>query len=321
MGRMAARPSTEWLAAPPWDQEWDEERDRFFYRRLPLVIESIVRARTVAAVTGSILHGGVHLWPDAVMRLDGVDGRLSEAALIDGAPRHISRHGRLPDLRRGTSLRAVESGVEVAVTLVGHGAALGRIVLTPPGPDGWVSRQQRGHLRAYAEICSAALHSCLALAELRRMALTDRLTGIPNRRALDHELDRLDADGAGFGLLFVDADGLGTVNTSLGYEAGGELIGAVARALTDALGPDDLAARLGGDEFVAIVRDPAFGDAVSARVSEVFARRPLSRPVAERTRGVSVGFVARREGESAREALRRGAEAMRMQKNSRKAGA
>jgi hypothetical protein len=54
----------EWIPAPPWDHEWDDRRDAEFYRRLPLVLDSVMRARTLEAVTASIERGGDYLWPD-----------------------------------------------------------------------------------------------------------------------------------------------------------------------------------------------------------------------------------------------------------------
>jgi diguanylate cyclase (GGDEF)-like protein len=97
------------------------------------------------------------------------------------------------------------------------------------------------------EVRSLALH--------RREALTDDLTGLPNRRALFRELEVLTAAGERssrrLALLQLDLDGFKELNDTLGHHAGDDLLIAVSRRL-EAVVPGTLA-RLGGDEFAAIV--------------------------------------------------------------------
>ncbi|WP_445150620.1 putative bifunctional diguanylate cyclase/phosphodiesterase [Baekduia sp. Peel2402] len=97
------------------------------------------------------------------------------------------------------------------------------------------------------EVRSLALH--------RREALTDDLTGLPNRRALFRELEVLTAAGERssrrFALLQLDLDGFKELNDTLGHAAGDELLIAISRRLESVV-PGTLA-RLGGDEFAAIV--------------------------------------------------------------------
>jgi diguanylate cyclase (GGDEF)-like protein len=97
------------------------------------------------------------------------------------------------------------------------------------------------------EVRSLALH--------RREALTDDLTGLPNRRALFRELEVLTAAGERssrrLALLQLDLDGFKELNDTLGHHAGDDLLVAISRRL-EAIVPGTLA-RLGGDEFAAIV--------------------------------------------------------------------
>jgi diguanylate cyclase (GGDEF)-like protein len=168
-------------------------------------------------------------------------------------------------------------------------------------------------------MCSSALYSCMAVAELRRLALTDPLTRLPNRRALDLELDRMDAEGERLGLIFVDVDGLGAVNNSLGYDAGNVLIQALADTLAETIGAGAFAARLGGDEFVVLVRDASRARTTAARITRAYGRQPLPAEIAVRSGGISLGTAMQRHSESARELMRRGARQMRAQKTRRKA--
>ncbi len=89
---------------------------------------------------------------------------------------------------------------------------------------------------------------------LSRKVLTDELSGLPNRRALQEGLGPLVAAGARdrlpVAVLFIDLDGFKLVNDSLGHEAGDELLVLTAQRLRAVGRAGDVVARLGGDEFV-----------------------------------------------------------------------
>lgn len=94
---------------------------------------------------------------------------------------------------------------------------------------------------------------------VRRQALYDELTGLPNRRLLQDRLDqslaRARRHHTKAALLFLDLDFFKRVNDSLGHSVGDELLVEVARRMRSLLREEDTAARLGGDEFVALVVD------------------------------------------------------------------
>jgi diguanylate cyclase (GGDEF)-like protein len=90
---------------------------------------------------------------------------------------------------------------------------------------------------------------------LEQQSQHDELTGLLNRRGylnrIGHLLrERQGDDGA---ILFLDLDGLKTINDTYGHDMGDEAIRSTARLLADRMPKDGLLARLGGDEFVAFV--------------------------------------------------------------------
>lgn len=91
-------------------------------------------------------------------------------------------------------------------------------------------------------------------AQLTEMALVDALTGVPNRRALYQELERLLAwarrSGRRVTVAYVDLDGFKLINDQHGHEAGDALLCVVARRLQSVRRESDYVARMGGDEFV-----------------------------------------------------------------------
>jgi diguanylate cyclase (GGDEF)-like protein len=93
--------------------------------------------------------------------------------------------------------------------------------------------------------------------ELRRLAYTDRLTGLPNR-ALFH--DRLEQalvtakrHNGLVAVLFLDLDRFKVINDSLGHEIGDKVLVAIASRLRGCLRAEDSLARLGGDEFAILL--------------------------------------------------------------------
>jgi diguanylate cyclase (GGDEF)-like protein len=100
-----------------------------------------------------------------------------------------------------------------------------------------------------------------ALADTRRQAHTDDLTGLANRRGLYEHLDLVmsgPSAGTGFAFLLLDLDRFKEVNDALGHTAGDLLLDQVGARLRTLPGTD-LIARLGGDEF-ALILAPGSGE-------------------------------------------------------------
>ncbi|WP_189462356.1 GGDEF domain-containing protein [Jeongeupia chitinilytica] len=139
--------------------------------------------------------------------------------------------------------------------------------------------------------------------ELSQQALTDPLTGLPNRRALLQELGRLfslssrSAHRVLIGL--IDLDGFKSVNDTHGHDAGDQLLRQVAAQLSTTLRAGDFLARIGGDEFVAIGMGPT-DDTPPAQAAHRFQQRLFAQTVTALTvgdtrldyGGASVGVVA-----------------------------
>ena len=97
-----------------------------------------------------------------------------------------------------------------------------------------------------------------ARAEAEARALSDPLTGLANRRAMDAEIARcLDDPSQEFGLMHIDLDLFKQVNDTLGHAAGDAVLERVGAILRRQLRHTDIAGRVGGDEFLVLLRDSA----------------------------------------------------------------
>lgn len=89
----------------------------------------------------------------------------------------------------------------------------------------------------------------------QEQALTDTLTGLRNRRALDVTMSLWIDRKVPFGLMHIDLDFFKAVNDTLGHAAGDHVLREVARMLLAQTRAGDTVARVGGDEFVIVFRD------------------------------------------------------------------
>jgi diguanylate cyclase len=151
---------------------------------------------------------------------------------------------------------------------------------------------------------------------LHSLAHTDALTGLLNRRGLQHALESSLAQTAGApmsALFLLDLDGFKPVNDTHGHDAGDELLACVARRLQSQVRSTDLVARLGGDEFVVVARGlqtDAEAERVGAKLLAAFGE-PFHIGNARCTVGATIGYaLAPHDGRDAGSLLKRADAAM-----------
>jgi diguanylate cyclase (GGDEF)-like protein len=116
--------------------------------------------------------------------------------------------------------------------------------------------------------------------QVHRLALHDTLTGLPNRRYFQQELQRLMNEGAVRGartaVIMLDLDRFKPINDRLGHAAGDAVLVEIGRSLQDALLPGHFCARVGGDEF-AVALPFAGGEEARSAANRIVER--LSVPI------------------------------------------
>jgi diguanylate cyclase (GGDEF)-like protein len=126
-------------------------------------------------------------------------------------------------------------------------------------------------------------------------ALTDGLTGLHNRRALNGALSRLALSDTGYAILHIDLDRFKEVNDTLGHAAGDAILRTVAAIMRSQTRQDDLLVRTGGDEFVIIC--PGLTDLSRLKDLSNTLISQISEPVVTEGReariGASIGIALR----------------------------
>ncbi|AVV40819.1 diguanylate cyclase [Streptomyces sp. P3] len=179
--------------------------------------------------------------------------------------------------QRVAALRRRGRGSCVVAPIVLHGRAWGELYVARSTGTRVFDRDDADFATVLAAVVSAGLAQTERLEEARRLAFTDSLTGLANRRAVDVRLEeaveRHRVQGVVVSLVVCDLNGLKRVNDTRGHAVGDRLLerfGSVL-SLCGAMLPGALAARLGGDEFcLLVVGSPA--DAV-VKVADDLCRR------------------------------------------------
>lgn len=107
-----------------------------------------------------------------------------------------------------------------------------------------------------ARVAARTQELAMANKRLEAIALTDALTGLPNRRhamlRLEAAWDEAVAGGSALACMMIDADGFKRINDTYGHDAGDEVLRQLSRNLGYVVRTDDVVCRLGGDEFLVI---------------------------------------------------------------------
>jgi len=124
-----------------------------------------------------------------------------------------------------------------------------------------------GRFASYLVVISMASKLRQAYDREKRLARTDGLTGLMNRRAfyasIEVEIARRIRNFQPFSLLYLDCDNFKQVNDTLGYNAGDQLLRLLADTLKESVRHGDVVARLGGDEFAIFFPDTNPADIAS----------------------------------------------------------
>jgi diguanylate cyclase (GGDEF)-like protein len=252
------------------------------YQRLARVVHSLVGEQSEDAVLERVANDLRQLVPctDVVLWELAADDTLVPT-LIDGEDQEAMRRLRIR-VGEGITGRAVldqeaiassdahidpraalvpgtlpEPEAILCVPLTARARRLGALTLYRRGRNRAFSNDELELARQFADVAAIALHNANTLAEFQRLAMTDDLTGLANRRGFREELERLAASAGRhaipLSILLLDVDDFKKVNDAHGHATGDEILREIALMLRQRIRASDLAARIGGDEFAVLL--------------------------------------------------------------------
>jgi diguanylate cyclase (GGDEF)-like protein len=173
-----------------------------------------------------------------------------------------------------------------------------------------IPQRQLDLLNTICAEAALAIENALLRAELRRLAITDSLTGLANRREIERQLD-LELDRAAryhrpLAVMMVDVDDLKEVNDRYGHGTGDDVLVVLSHLMQHTMRSLDVTGRIGGDEFAIVLPETATEEAavlaerlVAGFHQALAADQELPDPIriAQQV-GVSIGIADRIEGET-----------------------
>lgn len=207
--------------------------------------------------------------------LPSPDGRLKPMASLSSPPSEADKTIEFP---RPPADRAASEGASILLPPPEQtppaGPAEDRSFMYVPlktpadtiGVAVLASRAGRKFTRTNVEFVEAicaeaalAVENARLRAELRRLAVTDHLTGLPTRREIERrllaELARARRYQRPLALLMIDVDNLKSVNDRFGHAAGDDLLRVLGELLESRVRSTDAVGRIGGDEFIVVLTE------------------------------------------------------------------
>ncbi len=154
---------------------------------------------------------------------------------------------------------------------------IARVALSPSRRG--VSADDRRFLKLLSSELGGPLKMALLVAETKRLADTDGLTGLLNRRAFVDALElhrkKSKSDALPLSLFLLDIDHFKNINDTYGHDGGDAVLRGVAASLADVARKSDLVARWGGEEFVVALPETSIAGArvMAERVRRAIAER------------------------------------------------
>jgi diguanylate cyclase (GGDEF)-like protein/putative nucleotidyltransferase with HDIG domain len=193
-------------------------------------------------------------------------------ALLKWSPKSWSELSlRLPSMADGRGANGQDLASVLPCRLTFEGRSIGALLIYHTVP-GYFTDEHRRILGRVSEQAAAVINNSTRFEQSEHESQTDPLTGLPNRRSLDRQLEvalmRASSNGGNVSTVVLDLDRLKEINDTYGHDAGDRALRAVGSVLRATVRADDLCARFAGDEFIIVLWDCS-GEQERRRVADL----------------------------------------------------
>jgi len=223
----------------------------------------------------------------------GITGHVAAT----GVPEIVNRAHRDP---RAIKIPGTPEEPEslMCAPIAAKGEVIGVMTLCREGEEGFSDDNLR-LVTSLASQAATAIENARLYEETKRLAVSDPLTGVRNRRHIaDHlrtEVARASRFERELSVLVMDIDNLKLFNDTYGHLAGDDVIRTVAQAVISAIRDIDAVGRYGGDEFAVILPEagPEGAAVVAGRILNALEKEPFQAPGGTKVPvSISIGAVS-----------------------------
>jgi diguanylate cyclase (GGDEF)-like protein len=165
---------------------------------------------------------------------------------------------------------SAEEGSLAILPFVRRGQTIGCLALFSKKLERYKPDAATEFLQRLGAITAICVENCLNYEHLRRLGLTDALTGLANRRELEKrmgiEVSRSLRESTPLSCLYLDVDHFKQVNDVYGHDVGDHVLQKVAAIMIEAVRLGDVVARYGGEEFVIVL--PGISGSIALETAE-----------------------------------------------------
>jgi diguanylate cyclase len=252
---------------------------------------------------------------EAIDRLQASSTSIAQSDLDTLSETLLARTGAEENLRRlgemfGDELAEIGSAVADALAAAsrdneGLTEAIGELWQLDDGSALWQALHGLAALAAGMKRTRLALQGRLRsaradmdrlqqnLEQIRAENMTDALTGLGNRKYLDHALKKLSmherTGGNSLSLLMLDVDHFKAFNDNFGHRVGDQVLRLIAQGVRQIITASDIAVRYGGEEFLVLL--PSTGLDRAQQVAERIRQEIASKELKQKSTGASLGHV------------------------------
>jgi len=239
--------------------------------------------------THIFLYEGDHLYFGSSLDKDGKRDAMFAKPRPDGLTISVARAKEVilvADMRKHPLFKDTPkewTGSIIGLPLMVDKTVVGVMNLSREKVGGFTEAEIR-LLKLLTDQAAIAIYNAHQHGAVSRQANIDRLTGLPNRRALDKRLEsevkRAQRTGAHFSLVMLDLDGFKSVNDQYGHTTGDRVLRLISASLMQSVRSTDFLARYGGDEFTLLLPDtePEPAKHVATKLQEVVRSLDLKLP-------------------------------------------